>query len=152
MFERFALATRVAVDDARYEAARRGDRRVGTEHLLITLLENDELAAAVGIDAEAARTAAEQLDRSALAAVGIELGEFAPGGRGRVGRFVPFTAGARQVMNGTLRHGVAEKARSLTPRHMMLALLERDAPDPAAQLLAALAVDAVAARDRLQAA
>jgi hypothetical protein len=47
---------------------------------------------------------------------------------------------------------VAEKARSLTPRHMMLALLERDAPDPAAQLLAALAVDAVAARDRLQAA
>jgi hypothetical protein len=151
MFERFARSTRVAVDDARYEAARRGDRRVGTEHLLITLLENDDLATELGVDAQAARTAADELDRSALAAIGVDLGGFAPSGRGRLSKLVPFTAGARQVVSGTLTNGVAEKARTLTPRHMMLAVLERDAPDPAAALLDALGVDVPAVRARLQA-
>jgi ATP-dependent Clp protease ATP-binding subunit ClpA len=149
MFERFARGTRVAVDDARYEAARRGDRRVGTEHLLITLLEDDELATTVGVDAEAARAAAAELDRSALAAIGVDLGDFAPQGRGRVGKLVPFTAGARQVMSRTLTHAAAEKARTLTARHMMLAVLERSAPDPAAALLEALEVDVPALRARL---
>ncbi|HEY0248004.1 MAG TPA: Clp protease N-terminal domain-containing protein [Gryllotalpicola sp.] len=149
MFERFAQATRVAVDDARYEAGLRGDRRIGTEHLLISLLNDESIATAVGASAEAAREAADRLDRGALAAIGVELGDFAPRGRLALGRHVPFTAGAKEVMGQTLAQAAAEKARTLLPRHMMLALLERRAPDPAAALLTALSVDAGAVRERL---
>jgi ATP-dependent Clp protease ATP-binding subunit ClpA len=149
MFERFAQAARVAVDDARYEAARRGDRRIGTEHLLISLLEDDANARALGVDAAAARTAADELDRVALAAVGVDLGEVTPNGRRPLSKHMPFTAGAKSFMSDTLTQAAAEKARSITPRLMMLALLERREPDPAAALLAALGVDVGTARARL---
>ena len=149
MFERFAQAARVAVDDARYEAARRGDRRIGTEHLLISLLEDEGNASAVGVDAAAARGAADELDRAALAAVGVDVGEVASSGRRHTGGHMPFTAGAKSFMSDTLAQAAAEKARSITPRHMMLAILERRAPDPAAALLGALEVDVPEARNRL---
>ena len=68
MFERFARAARTAVEDARYEAERRGDRRIGSDHLLLALLQDDEIARLVGADAGAAHDAADQLDRTALAA------------------------------------------------------------------------------------
>ena len=64
MFERFARAARIAVEDARYEAERRGDRRIGSDHLLLALLQDDELAQLVGVDAAAAHDAADQLDRT----------------------------------------------------------------------------------------
>ena len=54
MFERFSRSARAAVEDAVYEAGRRGDRRIGTEHLLLALLADDELAKIVGVDASAA--------------------------------------------------------------------------------------------------
>jgi len=149
MFERFAQAARVAVDDARYEAARRGDRRIGTEHLLISLLEDEGNASALGVDAAAAREAADRLDRAALAAVGVDIGELMPSGRRPIGRHMPFTAGAKSFMSDTLTQAATDKARSITPRHMMLAILERHEPDPAAALLGALAVDVPSARDRL---
>ena len=151
MFERFAQAARVAVDDARYEAARRGDRRIGTEHLLISLLEDETNASAVGVDAGAGRAAADQLDRVALAAVGVDIGGFATSGRPPASKHMPFTAGAKAFMADTLTQAAADKARSITPRHMMLAILERRDPDPAAALLAALDVDVAAARGRLTA-
>ena len=151
MFERFAQAARVAVDDARYEAARRGDRRIGTEHLLISLLEDEGNANALGVDAGAAREAADRLDRAALAAVGVDIGDLTASGRRPVARHVPFTAGAKALMSDTLTQAAADKARSITPRHLMLAVLRRNAPDPAAALLGALAVDVTAARERLDA-
>ena len=49
MFERFGGAARTAVEDARYEAERRGDRRIGSDHLLLALLRDDELAQLVGV-------------------------------------------------------------------------------------------------------
>ncbi|MFC4243910.1 Clp protease N-terminal domain-containing protein [Gryllotalpicola reticulitermitis] len=149
MFERFAQAARVAVDDARYEAARRGDRRIGTDHLLISLLEDESNATALGVDAGAARAAADGLDRAALAAVGVDADVFGTSGRPPAGRHMPLTAGAKTFMGDTLTQAAAEKARSITPRHMMLAILERHEPDPAAVLLGALAVDVPAARERL---
>ena len=149
MFERFAQAARVAVDDARYEAVRRGDRRIGTDHLLISLLEDESNAHALGVDADAAREAADQLDRTALAAVGVDVGPLSTRDRPPVGRHMPFTAGAKSFMGDTLTQAAAEKARSITPRHMMLAILERRDPDPAAALLQALGVDVPASRGRL---
>lgn len=151
MFERFARGARAAVEDALYEATRRGDRRVGTEHLLISLLEDEGNATALGVDAEAARAAADRLDHAALAAVGVELGDFVPGGRAATKKRLPFTAGAKQVMGLTLGHATAEKARAITPRHMMLAVLDRAEPDPAAAVLAELGLDVATARARLAA-
>lgn len=149
MFERFAQAARVAVDDARYEAARRGDRRIGTDHLLISLLEDEANARALGVSADAARAAADRLDRSALAAVGVDLASFGAGERPPVRRHLPFTAGAKSFMSDTLSRAAADKARAITPRHMMLAILERHDPDPAAALLKALDVDVAASTARL---
>lgn len=150
MFERFAQATRIAVDDAKYEAARRGDRRIGTEHLLIGVLHDDTVAIAIGTDACAARQAAIELDRRALAAIGVELGDVEPGARAALGKHTPFTAGAKQVLAQTLQNAAGEKARTLTTRHLALALLQRTEPDPATALLDALGVHRANARQRLE--
>jgi ATP-dependent Clp protease ATP-binding subunit ClpA len=149
MFEKFAQGARAVVEDARYEAARRGDRRIGTEHLLISLLEDDGNASALGVDAEAVRVAADRLDHAALAAVGLDLGEVTPSARVALKKHMPFSAGAKQVMRLMLDHATAEKAREITPRHMLLGVLDREAPDPAATVLAELGVDVTAARARL---
>jgi ATP-dependent Clp protease ATP-binding subunit ClpA len=152
MFERFAQSARTAVEDAHFEAARRGDRKIGTEHLLLALLQDAELARIVGADAAAAHDAAVELDRKALVAIGLELNGFQPAGSVALGRHVPLTAGAKTVIRQTLRHATAEKARSLTPRHILLALLDHREPDAAAALLTALSVDVTAVRQRLGAA
>jgi hypothetical protein len=54
--------------DAREEARRRGDRKVGTEHLLLGLLREPVLAQALGCDLQTARDALAALDHDALAA------------------------------------------------------------------------------------
>jgi hypothetical protein len=68
------------------EARRRGDRRLGTDHLVLGLLHERDSAAsrALGVDLAAARAISEALDLSALRAVGIKvdaLGEGAPASR-----------------------------------------------------------------------
>ena len=149
MFERFARATREIVRSAVEEAGRRGDRRIGTEHLLIALLEDPALAGLVGADRGAARAVATRLDREAVAAIGLDVGDFGPVAR-RVGSSrAPFTPGAKAVLKRSLGHTVTDQARRIAPKHLMLALLERRQPDPAAALLAAFAVDPRAIRQRL---
>ena len=153
MFERFARTARTAVDAARHEAARRGDRRVGTDHLLIALLQDAAVAHVTGVDALAARQTADQLDREALAAIGITLAGWQPDHGAAPGRRVRFmTAGARTVIGRALAVAAAEKARAITSRHMLLALLDQHEPDPATALLAALRLDQTALRLRLAAA
>jgi len=153
MFERFARTARTAVDAARHEAARRGDRRVGTDHLLIALLQDAAVAHVTGVDALAARQTADQLDREALAAIGITLAGWQPDHWAAPGRRVRFmTAGARTVMGHALAVAAAEKALAITSRHMLLALLDQHEPDPATALLAALPLDQTALRLRLAAA
>ena len=150
MFEKFARAARTAVDGARHEAERRGDRRIGTDHLLIALLEDAAVARAAGIDAGDARRAAERLDREALAAIGIRLTDWQPDRDAAPGRRVLFmTAGAKAVIRRTLAVAQAEKARAITTRHLLLALLDQHQPDPATALLAALPIDQAALRLRL---
>ena len=62
--------------DARDEAVRRGDRTVGTEHLVLALLVDpaSPAARALGCDLDSARRALDALDHEALAAVGIQPG------------------------------------------------------------------------------
>lgn len=55
---------------AREGARSRGDRRVGTDHLLLGLLRDPEIETVMHFTLESAREAPYSLDRSALAAIG----------------------------------------------------------------------------------
>jgi hypothetical protein len=151
--------------DAREEARARGDRRVGTEHLALALLMEPELASAIGCDPSTARAALHEMDREALAAVGLggALEKFAPrvheGDRERAPRRpsiktvllgrVPLTNSAKDVLRESSRDMRRIGRRHPGPGDVMVALLERRRPDPAAELFAALGVDTAVARDRL---
>lgn len=121
------------------EAALRGDRRIGTDHLLLGLLHDDDVAALLGADVERGRAAARELDRAALAAIGLDLGDDLPAAaaRLRVGH-VPLTSAAREAIGRSGAFADADRVRRIEPRHLLAALRERPQPDPAAVLLAAL--------------
>ncbi len=53
------------------EARRRGDRRTGTDHVLLALLEDPSIEAVLGVSLQQARQALESLDQEALGAVGL---------------------------------------------------------------------------------
>jgi hypothetical protein len=56
---------------ARVEARRRGDRRAGTEHLVLGLLGDPAIESVLGVSLQRARDALDSLDRDALDAGGI---------------------------------------------------------------------------------
>lgn len=150
MFERFARNARTAVEDARYEAERRGDRRIGSDHLLTALLRDESLSERIGVDAEAVVETAERLDREAIAAIGFDPGSLRTARRSSLARrSVPLTSGAKDVLRDSLRAAADERSREITAKHLMLAVLARRTPDPAAEILDALALDRATARSRL---
>jgi hypothetical protein len=53
------------------EARRRGDRRTGTDHVLLALLEDPPVEVLLGVTLQQARQALESLDQEALGAVGM---------------------------------------------------------------------------------
>lgn len=138
MFERFAAQARNAVFLAIEDAGRRGDRKVATDHLLIGILHDPAIAAEVGASPETTRRAADQLDRDALSAIGVDTAAFGPLGPAVGAARLPFTPGVKAVLKRTLAHAVAEKSRRIETRHLLQALRERRSPDPAAELLAVL--------------
>lgn len=140
MFDRLTPAARAAVAAGDDEAALRGDRRVGTDHLLLGLLHDPATAELVGVDVETARSRLRALDETALAALGITSPDL--GGAVAISRRSARqpTSGFRAVLPLAYTLAATEKSRRVTPRHLLLALLTRDEPDPAATLLAALDV------------
>ena len=56
------------------EARRRGDRRAGTDHLLLGLLEEPEIEAVLGVSLLKARDRLDSLDREVLGALGVAQG------------------------------------------------------------------------------
>jgi ATP-dependent Clp protease ATP-binding subunit ClpA len=146
---------RVVLTSAAEEAQRRGDRRIGTDHLLLGLLHDPNSVAArtLGIDLESARAASAALDRAALAGVGIDVGYLSlPPMPMQARRHPPLTSGARAALQQSLHEARPAKARRIEARFLLLALLDRERPDPAAELLAALGVDPSEARKRLDSA
>jgi len=133
--------------DARDEAVRRGDRTIGTEHLVLALLADpaSPAARALGCDLDSARQALDALDRQALAAIGIEPGITAGPVTARATGRLRLTPAAKAVLTG-IRD--ARKSRGAGLGIVLSALLGLPRPDPAAELLAALGVDAQAARER----
>jgi ATP-dependent Clp protease ATP-binding subunit ClpA len=156
MFERFDAPARAALNAAWAEASRRGDGRLGTEHLLLGLIVEGTptVRRAIGVDLATARGGLEELDRRALAAIGLDAegaGETVPpddapaarGGRAR------FTASARQVLAAALAAASAAHTRQLRTDHLLLALVDGEPHDPAVVLLVTLGVDPATVRARL---
>lgn len=157
MFERFDKDARAAsLLAAKEEAARRGDRRIGTEHMLLGLLHDGPSARFLGITLDSARAASEALDREALAAVGIEVDSLpsrpkAPD-KGRWLGSTPLTSGARGVLvRSVMAARAGKQKRRITTRHLMTGLLGCEPPDPAATLLDTLGVDRNDVMARLEA-
>ncbi|WIY02628.1 Clp protease N-terminal domain-containing protein [Amycolatopsis mongoliensis] len=135
----FAVVVTAALEESR----RRGDRRLGTEHLLLGLLHDPGSARALGKNLDEARAALDRLDRVALAALGIEVEGLRPAAvpvkRGRLSPGA-LTSNARAAVN---------KAKPREPAGLLRALLTVPPPDPAADLLAELGVDREAVRRAL---
>ncbi len=150
---RFARASALAVQHAVEESALRGDRRIGTEHLLLGLLHDPAAgpAAALGVDLAATRDALHVLDVEALLAVGVDTGDFRPLAVVREKRHRSFTSGAKAVLERTATAVVATKGRRIEPNDLLRAVLSGQRPDPALEVLGRLGVDPDDVRGRLDA-
>ncbi|WP_330332560.1 peptidase [Streptomyces sp. NBC_00536] len=162
MFERFTAGARDTVTGAVTEARRAGAAEVTEEHLLLALLELGALDP-LGVDREAATAALvvarrrgglSEADEEALAGLGIDLSEIiarveethgegalataGSGTRPRGGGRVRFAPGAKTTLARSLRITVGHREKSITPTHLLLALLT--APGPVADVLAAQGV------------
>ncbi len=173
MFERFTREARATVVGAQEEARRLASPRLGTEHLLLGLLDqdsptgavlgrhgltHDELAAAV-----ARTTAGGDLDADALTSLGIDLdavrgtveAAFGPGAldgpaeRAARRGHVPLTPRAKKVLELSLREALAMKSRSISDGHIALGII-RDGDGVAMRLLADRGVDPAELRDEIR--
>lgn len=147
--------------DAREEARRRGDRKVGTEHLILGLLREPAVAKALGCDLQTARDALDALDHDALAAVGLDAAFNAPPIpidepikrpsrptlKAVLRDRLPMTPAAKRALEETYKE--RRRGHHISSQQALLTVLELDPPDPAAELIAALGVDRGAARQRL---
>lgn len=152
MFEHFTGQARAVAVAAVEETQRRGDRRLSTEHLLLGLLHDEIAVAALGIDLATARAGLEDLDRQALAVIGID-----PDGVERPmipasAKRTPLTSGAREVFRRSLVQTRAARSRRIETTFLLLAVLDAHHPDPAAELISHLGIDPAAVRERLRAA
>jgi hypothetical protein len=144
---------------AREEARRRGDRRVGTDDILLALFEDPSIEAIVGASLAQAREAIDALDREALIAVGLGSTADAPP---LAMRSVPKNPRLRDVaqkdrlrMSPAAKKVLEDAAKcnrrrlNVTAHQVLNQILELQSPDPATALLVALGVNTSEARGRL---
>jgi ATP-dependent Clp protease ATP-binding subunit ClpA len=124
--------------DASAEAQRMGDRRVGTEHVTLALLADPDspTAKALGVTLAKARETLQSLDFAALAAVGIDAVDPGPALPAR--ERIRLTPGVRDVVVSLHKD---KPRKPLQAENILIELLARKSPDPAAELLDALGVD-----------
>jgi len=143
------------------EARRRGDRRTGTDHFLLALLEDPSIEAVLGVSLQQARQALESLDQEALGALGLGSGTDAPP---LPMRAVPKKPTIRDIakkdrlrMTPAAKKVLEEAARpnrrklQITAQQVLAQVLTLQPPDPAAVLLGALSVNTSEVRRRLDA-
>ena len=142
------------------EARRRGDRRTGTDHLLLALLEDPSIEAVLGVSLPHARRALESLDHEALATLGLGSGADAPP---LPMRAVPKKPRIRDIaQKDRLRMAPAAKRvleeaskpnrrkLQVTAQQVLAQILALQPPDPAAVLLGALGVNTSEVRRRIE--
>ena len=151
--------------DAREEARRRGDRKVGTDHLILGLLREPVVVQALGCDLQTARDALDAMDHDALATVGLGAAFTAPPipidepvkrqsrptFKAVLRDRLPMTPAAKTALEKSYKeirraHHPPQIAAELV---VLLDVLELEPPDPAAGLIAALGVDRAAVQQRL---
>ena len=143
------------------EARRRGDRRTGTDHVLLALWEDPSIEVVLGVSLQQARQALESLDQEALGALGLGSGADAPPIPMRA---VPKKPTIRDIMQkDRLRMTPAAKKvleeaskpnrrrLQVTAQQVLAQILTLQPPDPAAVLLGALGVNTSEVRRRLDA-
>jgi hypothetical protein len=142
------------------EARRRGDRRTGTDHLLLALLEDPSTEIVLGVSLQQARQALESLDREALGALGLGAGADAPPLPMRAVPKKPrirdvaqrdrfrMTPAAKKVLEEAYKPKGHRKLQVTGPE-VLAQILTLQPPDPAAMLLGALGVNASEVRSRL---
>jgi ATP-dependent Clp protease ATP-binding subunit ClpA len=179
MFERFTDDARQTVVHAQEEARKLHHGWIGTEHLLLGLLDlRGSATAAVltahGLTRESVSAAvvayvgSEDLDAAALTTLGIDLAAvrssaeaaFGPGalrpiGSGRARRaqsgHIPFTGRAKKVLELSLREALAQKSKSIADGHIALGLL-REGEGLAMKVISDRGIDADALRREITAA
>jgi hypothetical protein len=132
------------------EARRRGDRRTGTDHVLLALFEDPSIEVVLGVSLQQARQALESLDHEALGALGLGSGADAPP---LPMRAVPKKPTIRDIMRKdrlrptpaakkVLEEAVKPNRRKtpVTAQQVLAQILTLQPPDPAAVLLGALGV------------
>jgi hypothetical protein len=146
---------------ARQEALRLGDRRIGTDLLLLGLLRDPDIEAILQVTLASARAQLVELDNRALAALGLpEIVEVPtyedepipvrPSVRSLVQPRMRMTPVAKSTFEAAAKP--MRRGKKLTRQRVLLALLENKEPDPAAALLSALHVDRGQVRTQLEAA
>jgi hypothetical protein len=134
------------------EARRRGDRRYGTDHLLLALFEDPSIEVVLGVNLQQARLALESLDHEALGALGQDYGADAPPIPMRAVPKKPrirdvakkdrlrITPAAKKVLEQAYKPKGHRKLRVTGPE-VLAQILTLQPPDPAAVLLGALGVN-----------
>ena len=141
------------------EARHRGDRRTGTDHVLLALLEDPSVEVVLGVSLQQARQALASLDQEALGALGLGSGADAPP---LPMHAVPKKPTIRDIMQKdrlrmtpaakkVLEEAVTPNRRKtqVTAQQVLAQILTLQPPDPAAVLLGALGVNASEVRRRL---
>ena len=140
------------------EARRRGDRRIGADHVLLGLFEDPSIEVVLGVTLQQARQGLESLDQEALGALGMGSGIDAPT---LPMRAVPKKPTIRDVMKRdrlrmtpaakkVLEEAVKPMRRKtlVTAQQVLALILTLQPPDPAAVLLGALGVNTSEVRHR----
>ncbi len=143
------------------EARRRGDRRVGTDHVLLALFEDPSIEVVLGVSLEHARRTLDSLDRESLTAVGLGFDIDAPPLATRAVSKKPrfrdvaykdrlrMTPAAKKVLESASK---PNRHRTwVTAQQVLAQILTLQPPDPAAALLSAAGVKTPEARRRMNA-
>lgn len=156
MFERFTTSARQAVIGAQQEARQLHHECIGTEHLLLGLLDQPETIAGQAlsgrgltrqraVEALASHLGSGALDEGALGSLGIDLdavrenveANFGPGAldrpasrsrdRGRGRRrHIPFTSRAKKTLELSLREAIHLKHTGIGDGHVLLGLIREE--------------------------
>jgi ATP-dependent Clp protease ATP-binding subunit ClpC len=138
MFERFTDRARRVVVLAQEEARMLNHKYIGTEHILLGLIQEGEGVAAkalesLGISLDAVRQQVEEI---------IGQGEQAPTGH------IPFTPRAKKVLELSLREALQLGHNYIGTEHILLGLI-REGDGVAAQVLVKLGADLTRTRKRV---
>jgi len=144
------------------EARRLGDRRTGTDHVLLALFEDPSIEVLLGVSLQQARQALESLDQEALGALGLGSGTAAPPlpmhAVPKKPRFRDLMGKDRLRMTPAAKRVLEEASKpnrrrlQVTGQQVLAQILTLQPPDPAAVLLGALGVNTSEVRRRLDAA